>query len=85
MINLESIGINVTTTNDGGISIANNHRESLDAANNNEELISINAYNNALNGIDALIMTLHSSGYDINEVRFVDAVESALEQIGNNI
>lgn len=85
MINLESIGINVTTTNDGGISIVNNHRESLDAANNNEELISINAYNNALNGIDALIMTLHSSGYDINEVRFVDAVESALEQIGNNI
>lgn len=53
----------------------------------NKHVSSHNAheYNNAIDGLESLLLALHCAGVDIGTSQYKEAIETAVEAIANNL
>ena len=50
-----------------------------------EDMWERKAFNDIMDGLEAFILTMATSGCDVESDQFIEALESALETIGNNV
>ena len=85
-IKLDCHGIIVELTGDGGGSIISDlHKDCSGTLDNPEESRSLEDYNTAIDGIEALILGHACAGIDITTPAYLEGIESAVDGCANNI
>jgi len=91
-IKLPCYGITVFLTGDGGGSITSELHENSEGSFNDpnnlqeseDERKDIEAYNNAINGIESMILGHACAGLDITSPEYVEGIESAVQGCAGN-
>ena len=89
IIKLPCFGIKVILTGDGGGSVTSDLKEDIDSVEPSQfmqnEIDGINRFNDMMDALESLILAHACAGVCIDGPSYIEGIETALQQIGNNL